>query len=244
MPHVVAVIPARAGSKGIPNKNIQELAGRPLLSYSIAAARLAHSIEHIVVSTDSDEYARIAREYGADVPFLRPAAISRDSSTDYEFMRHLLDWFVARQQPVPEYVVHLRPTTPLREPRLIDEAVDRIRANSAATSLRSVHAMSESAYKTFEIVDNRLVTLCVQSPDLDAANQARQQFPVTYAANGYVDVLRGRDIVEHGRLHGCCVYPFITPPVVEVDTLADLTELRDQVARDPSLAMSLFPADG
>ena len=151
MADIVAVIPARAGSKGVIGKNIKLLAGHPLLAYSIAVARLARSIDRIIVSTDSEEYASIAREYGAEVPFLRPDDISGDTSTDYDFVRHLLDWMLCNEGSTPKYLVHLRPTTPLREENYIDAAVNLTRRTDSATALRSVHEMSESAYKAFEI---------------------------------------------------------------------------------------------
>ena len=89
---IIAIIPARAGSKGIPDKNVKQLAGHPLLAYSIAAARRAE-IDPVIVSTDSEDYAEIVKRYGAEVPFIRPAEISKDSSTDYQFMRYAMEWY-------------------------------------------------------------------------------------------------------------------------------------------------------
>lgn len=151
MAYVVAVIPARAGSKGVIDKNIKLLAGNPLIAYSIAAARSANNIDRIIVSTDSEEYASIAREYGAEIPFLRPDVISGDTSTDYDFIKHVLDWMQDNESLQPDYLVHLRPTTPLRNPAYIEEAVERIRNDEYCTALRSVHEMSETAYKTVEV---------------------------------------------------------------------------------------------
>ena len=128
MSKTIAIIPARSGSKGVPDKNIKLLAAKPLMAYSIMAARLARNIDRVIVSTDSEKYADIAREYGAEVPFLRPNSISTDTSSDYQFIRHALDWLVENEGTQPEYLVHLRPTTPLREVCYIDLAVEGVPA--------------------------------------------------------------------------------------------------------------------
>ena len=103
------------------------------------------------MSTDSKEYAKYAIEAGAEVPFLRPKEISLDNSTDYEFIEHALDW-LSKNDEMPDFIVHLRPTTPLRDPLIIDSAINTFRESQNRTSLRSVHEMSESSYKNFEII--------------------------------------------------------------------------------------------
>ena len=120
---IMAVVPARSGSKGVPNKNIRELSGKPLLAYSIVAAQKASLIDRIIVSTDSDEYAFLAKEYRAEIPFLRPSEYADDKSTDYDFVKHLLDWLADNENTLPEYIVHLRPTTPFRNPVVLDDAI-------------------------------------------------------------------------------------------------------------------------
>lgn len=240
MSRVVALIPARAGSKGVVNKNIRPLAGRPLLAWSIAACRRSSTIDRTIVSTDSPSYAELSIELGAEAPFLRPAEISGDRSTDYEFIVHALDWLAARDEQ-PDYVVHIRPTTPLRDPRLIDEAVRAFTDANHATALRSVHEMAESAYKTFEIAPGgQLKRLAANSTALDAANNARQQFPKTYSANGYVDVLSTAFIRRARLIHGDHVLPYVTPTVVEVDSEEDFAHLEFQLARTPQLVSNLF----
>ncbi len=240
MAKVVALIPARAGSKGVPNKNVRLLGGHSLLAWSIAASRKASTINRVLVSTDSPEYAALTREEGAEAPFLRPAEISGDRSTDYEFILHALDWLAARGEE-PDYIVHIRPTTPLRDPQLVDEAVRSFMNTPKATAMRSVHEMPESAYKSFEIAPGgQLKRLGSESTALDGANNARQQFPRTYVANGYVDVLATSFIRKAGLIHGDNVIPFITPPVVEVDTEEDFAHLEFQLARHPRIAQKLF----
>jgi CMP-N,N'-diacetyllegionaminic acid synthase len=237
---VIALIPARSGSKGVPHKNLRPLGGHSLLEWSIAACRKAESVQRVVVSTDAADYARAATELGAEAPFLRPPEISGDSATDRDFVVHALDWFAAHGGE-PGYLVHVRPTTPLRDPRLIDAAVWTFLENPRATALRSVHEMSESAYKTFEIDgEGRLKPVGSDSTALDGANDARQRFPPTYAANGYVDVLSTRFIRAHGLIHGDRVMPFVTPPAIEVDTEDDFARLEFELAHAPEITRRLF----
>src|SRR5262249_25075379 len=114
-PDVLALIPARGGSKSVPRKNLLPVGGKPLIAYSIGHALAASSITRTIVSTDDDEIARVAAEHGADVPFRRPAQFATDFATDLEVFRHALEWLAEEEDYVPELVVHLRPTGPVRE---------------------------------------------------------------------------------------------------------------------------------
>ncbi len=240
MGNVVAIIPARSGSKGVVDKNIKLLAGYPLIAYSISAARLAKSIDRIIVSTDSEEYADIAQKYGAEVPFLRPAKISGDKSMDYDFFKHLIEWFRQSEGEVPEYLVHLRPTSPLRNPVHVDLAINAIMNDASATALRSVHEMTETTYKTFEIENGFLKCVCSGSLDIETTGKPRQDYPKTYDGNGYVDVVKSSYILEKRRIHGDHVIAHITPRIHEVDTIEDFNYLKYQVSSDPTLVKSLF----
>ena len=110
-----AIIPARSGSKSIKDKNLALLGGYPLIAYSIALAKMTAGVDRVIVSTDSLEYAKIAEKYGAEVPFLRPKALSQDTSTDFDFMSHTVNWFDDNSNNTPDFWIHLRPTTPLRD---------------------------------------------------------------------------------------------------------------------------------
>jgi len=240
MANIVAIIPARGGSKSILDKNIRLLAGKPLIAYSIAAARLTNNIDRVLVTTDSGQYASIAREYGAEVPFLRPAEISSDNSGDYEFIKHALDWMRDNEGYQPEYIVHLRPTTPLREVSYIEPAIETIKKDNQATALRSLHEMPESAYKTFEIEGRYLKSICSKSSDIEIANRPRQEFKKTYDANGYVDVIKTSYVIANKKIHGDHVIGYITPRVFEVHTLEDFQYLEYQIARNPAVVNKLF----
>lgn len=225
MRNIVAVIPARSGSKGVRDKNIKEILGRPLMAYSIKAALQSKLIDRVIITTNSKKYADTAISFGAEAPFLRPEEISQDESTDIEFFQHLIEWMKKNEDYVPDYFVHLRPTTPLRDPKIIDDAISRF-IDSHFTSLRSVHKMSESAYKAFEIEDMVLHRIFNQGTDLDQSNFARQSYPKTYDANGYVDIVRSSLIFEKNLLHGNKVLPYITEASSEIDEKGDIEKVK------------------
>jgi N-acylneuraminate cytidylyltransferase len=244
MADVVAIIPARSGSKGIVNKNLQEIAGKSLLEWSFAAAQKSELIQSTYISTDSGEYAEYASERGVLAPFLRPSEISLDTSTDFEFVKHFLEYMKNTNQNV-DLLVHLRPTTPLRDPKIIDEAISQFMKNGNDwSSLRSVHEMSESAYKSFEMTENeKLITVFSHNSNLDGSNAPRQSFPKTYIPNGYVDVLSSKFIENYDKLHGGQVFGFKTPEVREVDSESDLAVIRLEAELNPSAFNLLFGAE-
>lgn len=239
---IVAVIPARSGSKGVPDKNIKPIQGEPLIAYSVRAALKSKLVDRVIVSTDSDQYAEIAQAYGAEVPFRRPKEISQDNSTDIEFFNHIINWMQDNEGAVPSYFVHLRPTTPLRDPQVIDEAI-RVFVNSDNSALRSAHKMSESSYKAFEINQNTLTRMCNQGTNLDASNLGRQTYPVTYDANGYVDVVRTSLITEQGLLHGDNVYGFVTERTYEIDEISDIAFVEYLLQQNRTIVNKLFSED-
>lgn len=218
---IISIIPARSGSKGVPKKNIRLLAGYPLITYSIIASKLSSKIERTIVSTDSQEFAEIALSYGAEVPFLRPKEISRDDSLDIEYVKHALDWLQTCEGNQPEYLVILPPPTPLRDPVLIDRAIEKIIQNKDTTSLRSAHETRESPYKLFEIKDDFFVGMFPDDPRPEYYNLPRQAFPPVYHPNGYVDIIKSQTVMNTGSLHGPRILSFITPEVGELDRPED-----------------------
>jgi len=218
---VIGLIPARGGSKGIPGKNIRLLDGHPLIAYSIVLSKMSRSIDRTIVSTDSEEIAGVARHYGAEVPFLRPERFAADSSPDIDFVRHFLDWFEENEGYRPRYIAHIRPTTPVREPELIDRAVDKIVRHPDATALRSVHETRESPYKLFGIENGYLAGLFPDDPRPEYYNLPRQAFPPVYHPNGYVDIIKSETVLSTGSLHGPKILSFVTPVSAELDTEDD-----------------------
>jgi N-acylneuraminate cytidylyltransferase len=229
---IFAIIPARGGSKGVPKKNIRPLADYPLIAYSIAAAKLCSGIDRIVVSTDSEEIAELSQKYGAEVPFMRPAALAGDLSPDRGFVMHALERFEKNEGAVPDYFVHLRPTTPLRDPRLVDEAIVAVMSNPEATSLRSGHEAAESPLKWF-MRDERGYFYS-SNPDgvrPGYSNMPRQMFPKVYIPDGYVDILRTSFVLSSDDIHGRHIMGYVSPICLEIDTMEDFEFLEFQLAK-------------
>ncbi len=222
---VIALIQARGGSKGVPGKNIRPLAGYPLLAWSVAACKLARSIERTILSTDDAAIAEVGREYGAETPFMRPFEFATDTATDFPVIKHAIEWLRDNEGFIPTYIVQIRPTSPLRDPAVMDEAVARLKASPEATGLRSVFEMAESAWKTYEMPNGYLTPLGAEDGDSEALNKPRQAFPSTYFAQGYVDVVRSRVVLEQGRTYGDRILGFITPDCGEVDREEDFRKL-------------------
>ena len=232
--NVMAIIPARGGSKGVPHKNVKLLGGFPLIAYTIAVCKRAQNIDRIIVSTDDENIAGIAKRYGAEVPFLRPKEYAGDQSGDIEFVNHAISWFLKNEGELPEYFVHMRPTTPLRKADIIDQAIDRIKNDTKATSLRSAHEASESPFKWFIKNENGYFQSISKDISNDAANNGRQEFPKVYIPDGYVDVLRTEFVMENQLLHGNRMIAFESPQCNEVDTEWDFKLLEYQIEKEHS----------
>jgi CMP-N,N'-diacetyllegionaminic acid synthase len=229
--NIIAIIPARGGSKGVPGKNIKLLAGYPLIAYSIIASKLTKNIDRVFISTDSNEISDISIRYGAEVPFMRPPEISGDRSTDLEFVLHALNWLKVHKNSEPDYLVHIRPTTPLREPDLIAKAIEKIIADPSASGLRSVHEIPESPYKMFGVKNGYLTGLYPDDPRPEYYNLPRQNFPPVYKPNGYVDIIKGYTVRNGASLHGSKMLAFITPTAVEVDSPEEFQYLEFEIAK-------------
>lgn len=227
---IYAIIPARSGSKGVPHKNIRLLHGHPLLAWSIAAAKLCTKIDRIIVSTDSEEYVAIAKQYGAEAPFIRPAQFASDTSTDRDVLLHVLTWFKEHEGHIPDTFVHLRPTTPLREPALVSDAIVKFMASKGVSSLRSAHEAPESPAKWFSLKNGKFSGLMGN----ECLNMPRQQCPKAYIPNGYVDIVSSVDILERKDVYLPELLAFITPVTYEVDTLEELKYI-EYIAKDHCL---------
>ena len=229
---IYSIIPARAGSKGVPGKNIRLLGGYPLIAYSVCASIDTKDIERTIVSTDSKEIADIAQKYGAEVPFLRPEAISRDDSTDLEFVKHAINWLRINEGTVPDLLVHLRPTTPLRDSAEVQRAINKISNHPDSTSLRSVHELSEPPHKVFQInKDDELIGFFPDDPRPEYYNLPRQILPRAYYPNGYVDMIKPNFVEQCDSLHGPKMMAYVTSLTSEVDRIEDLHYLEYQLER-------------
>lgn len=221
----VALIPARGGSKSVPKKNIRPFSGYPLIAYSIAAAKLSRNIERVIVSTDSREIADIAQYYGAEVPFLRPAELAQDNSPDIDFVKHTIQWLAENEGKIPEYIAHIRVTTPIRDYQIIDAAISQIKQDPCASSLRSGHICVHPPFKWFQFNETKYVKPLMPGMTCDEANIARQGLPQVLIPNGYVDVLKSDFIIKHNLIHGDKMIGFVTEEIPDIDTEADLKKL-------------------
>ena len=223
---ILALIPARGGSKGIPRKNLIPLNGQPLVSYSIEQSLASRYITRTIVSTDDAEIAEVARRYGADVPFMRPSACAQDLSLDVDVFRHALEWLRDREGYRCDLVVHLRPTAPVRRVPLIDRAIEIMRRHPEADSLRSVSRPAETPYKMWRMVAGYLDPLLSVAGVVEPHGLPRQRLPAVYWQNGYVDIVRSQVILDFGLMAGHRVLPFIVDePVPELDYPDDLPRL-------------------
>lgn len=147
MPEVLGVVQARGGSKGIPGKNIRNLGGYPLIAYSIASALASELVTRLIISTDDNEIAEVARVYGAEVPFMRPDELATDDAQDFPLFEHALTWLKSNENYVPQIIVQLRPTSPLRPKGSIDTAVKLLSEDSQADCVRTVIPSQQNPYK-------------------------------------------------------------------------------------------------
>lgn len=226
---VLAVIPARAGSKSVKNKNIRIVNGKPLLAHSVAHALAAKTVNRVILSTDSEEYAAIGKSFGAEVPFLRPAEYSGDLSTDLEVFEHALKWLKENENYIPDIVVQLRPTYPVRNPEDIDEMVNILWENPDADSVRSMAPAKEVAYKMWRkksSVSKNSERVFSAEPLLkdipEAYNMPRQELPVIYYQNACIDVFRTDTVTKKHSMTGDFILGYEMDENFDIDTEEEL----------------------
>lgn len=231
-PEVLAIIPARGGSKGLPRKNLFEFLGRPLIAWSIDAGRHAKLVSRTIVSTDSEEIAAVAVDAGGEVPFLRPEELAGDLVRDLPVFEHALAWLKRSEGYVPDYVVQLRPTSPVRPPGLIDDGIQRLVEAPDAHSLRVVCEPANNPYKMWRIEGGLLVPL-VSSGIPEQYNQPRQVLPAAYWQIGVLDVIRTRTITEMGSMSGVRIVPMVVESTMaaDIDDLASLKRAEELARR-------------
>lgn len=222
---ILCIIPARSGSKGIPHKNIRSFKGKPLITWSIEQALNSkyNKDMKIVVTTDSEEYAEIAKESGAEIPFLRPAEISKDQSIDYEFIRHAIDCLEDANY-IPDIILQLRPTQPCRKVEDIDKCLDLFIENREKyDSLRTVVPFAKCPQKMYIIQNNQLIPYFKKYQEINEPfNQCRQALPENYLHNGYIDILN-TNIVKNGTISGDRILPYVMKEsdTIDIDTEED-----------------------
>lgn len=209
-PRVVALIPARSGSKRVPDKNVRPLSGHPLIAYTIAAARQSGVFADVVVSTDSAAYAAIAESYGAEVPFLRPAEIAGEHSLDIEWIEHALRGLAADGREYDCFSI-LRPTSPFRTAGTIARAWEEFLAEGEADSLRAVEKCEQHPGKMWVVQGRRM------TPLLPLADPARPwhscqyaSLPPVYVQNASLEIAWTRVVRDTRTIAGEVIMPFLT----------------------------------
>lgn len=217
---IMGIIGARSGSKGIPNKNIRLLLQKPLIAWIIETARASRYINRLVVSTDSDEYAEIARRYGAEVPYLRPKALAADHSPEWEYVRDMVEWLEAHEQYRPDIVVRMMATVPLQMRTDIDACIEELLKDPTAHSAVVIAEARQHPQKALKLVDDgmggkRLVTYFTES-GREVTPIARQYYEKAYFRANVI-ACRTRVIYETGSLTGDRVRYHIIPQERAID---------------------------
>ena len=223
-PEVLAIIPARGKSKSIPRKNIKEFAGYPLIAYSIAAGLQAKTVTRVIVSTDDAEIAKVAREFSAEVPFMRPDEFAQDQTMDLPVFEHALIWLREHEQYEPEVVVQLRPTSPVRPRDCVDKAVSILLAHPEADCVRGVVLAGQNPYKMWHIQpDGSLKPILTVEGIKEAYNTPRQNLPDVYWQTGHIDAIRPATILQKHSMSGDVIFPLVIDPLftVDIDTMLD-----------------------
>jgi len=225
MTDILALIPARGGSKGIPRKNIRLFAGYPLIAWSIAAAKQSELVTRIIVSTDDEAIAEVARAWGAETPFMRPAEFSQDKTTDLPVFEHALKWLEDVEAYHPEIVLQLRPTSPIRPRSMLDDSIRILLEHKDADCVRGIVAAAQNPYKMWRFNgEGKPLNPLLSVDGMDEPyNAPRQILPTVYWQTGHIDAIRVSTISHKRSLTGDVIYPLIIDPryTVDIDTLPD-----------------------
>ncbi len=237
---VLAIIPARGGSKGIPHKNIRDFSGYPLIAYSIAAGLQSRLVTRVILSTDDPEIAEVGRNFGADVPFLRPPALAQDNTLDLPVFQHALAWLTSNEAYGPDIVVQLRPTSPVRPVGLVDQAVQTLIDHPEVDSVRGIVPSGQNPHKMWRVdpqtgyMKNLIDVAGIAEP----YNAPRQVLPPVYWQTGHIDAIRSTTILEQGSMSGRVIFPVMVDPryTVDIDNPGDWINA-ERLVRESGLEM-------
>jgi len=240
---VLAIIPARSGSISVPHKNIRLINGKPMLAYSIKHAEKSKYINRIVLSTDSEEYAEIGKKYGAEIPFIRPAEFATDTALDIEVFYHALNFLKLNDNYVPDIVVQLRPTYPIRNVEDIDNMIELILNNKNIDSVRSVSPAKEIPYKMWTKDSlGMLSPVCIDIPE--CYNMPRQNLPTAYYQNACIDVIRSDVILKQKSMSGKNIAGYVMKDNFDIDTEEDFKIAEDYLLIIKGQKNFCFDIDG
>lgn len=215
----LAIIPARSGSKRLPNKNIKELCGKPLIAYSINSGLQSQYIDEVVVSTDSQQYANIALEYGAKIPCIRPNNLSQDISTTFDSIEHMISFYKNNLHQEFDYIVLLQPTSPLRTSKHIDEAIEML-INCQANSIISVCECEHSPLWSNTLPPNKNMDNFLNSTIL---NLRSQDLPTYYRLNGAIYIAKTSSLLQYQSFFTDNSFAYEMPQTssIDIDTQLD-----------------------
>ena len=190
-PKVLGIVGARSGSKSIPHKNIRPLLGKPLMGWIIEAAKKSPSVTRVILSTDSPEYAEIGKQFGAEVPFLRPHELATSSASDIDFLSHAVNWIETNERWKPDIILRLPPPAPRCMPASIAAGINLLNKDPEATSSRTIAPAPKHPYKLWTIKNDQLVSFIPKETTgfAEPSNMPRQAFPPAYA---HIDVIAVR----------------------------------------------------
>ncbi len=240
--NIVALIPARGGSKRVKNKNIQQIKGAPLIGWAIKQAMESKYIKEIYVSTDSIVIAEVAKNYGAKVPFIRPDELAQDQSTDYDVFEHFLKWYMSEYQCYPDIIVQVRATSPLRMKDDIDQAVELLMNNEEADSVRSISLPHQTPYKMWKMGEHCELSSVISIESKRVYDGPTQSLPTIYEQDGIVDVVKSRTIIEKKSMSGTKILGYLVKSDVwDIDTTKDLNYISYIMTNNFSDDMSALP---
>tara|TARA_Y100000389_G_C17451620_1_gene515248 strand:+ start:942 stop:1625 length:684 start_codon:yes stop_codon:yes gene_type:complete len=220
--NIVAIIPARKGSKAIKDKNIIKYKGKPLIYHSIKTALKSKLINKVVVSTDSKKYQSMAIKFGASAPFLRPYKYSKDHSLDRDYILHASKFLISKNY-YPDLIILLRPTTPNREVKIVNKGIKLFLKNfKKYDSMRSVSEFNQPPQKFFKIKNKTLKGFFDKELKGEYHGRPRQKYPKTYLPNGYIDILKPAFFLNNKNILFGKMQPFLTNEILDIDKLSDL----------------------
>jgi CMP-N-acetylneuraminic acid synthetase len=218
---ILAVIPARGGSKGVPGKNIRPIGGKPTIAYTIEAAlAVRHILWRIIVSTDDEKIAHVARQCGAEVPFMRPADLAGDQVPTLPVLQHAVKFIEHQDGLTLDWVLLLQPTAPLREAQDIEAALNLARNGNCDSVISVVQVFAEHPILMKRIEDNQLLPYCVEEKE----GTRRQDYqPPAFMRNGAIYLSRRGVLMEQNSIWGRTIRPYIMPPdrSVSIDSEID-----------------------
>ena len=227
---ILAIIPCRSGSKKIINKNLIKINNKPLLYYSILFAKQCKFFDKIIVSTDSIYYKKLAKKFGAEVPFLRPKKISGDKSTDVEFVNHCVDYLKKKNDYNPDFIVHLRPTSPLRKIKDVKKSLKVLIKNKKIDSVKTIYLTKDPVFKMWFLNNLNVISPVTikKTKFSEPFNSPRQFLPKSYIQTALFDIYRVGSITKK-NLSGKKIYGLLTDKFIDIDTIQDFRDLKKYI---------------